>query len=86
MSLFVDLSFNAVLTFAEQRLLGNLPDWPTQQKLTDAEKALSPRLKRLGLIELERCKDDPIQIWFDVYAGVTFLGRRSASDGIVRLG
>lgn len=85
MSLFVDLSFNAVLTRAEQALLTALPDWPTQQKLGEADRDLAPRLKRLGRIEVERCKDDPIQIWFDVYAGVTALGRTVGPSGIVRL-
>lgn len=84
--LFVDLHFSAILRDEEIRLLNALPDWPTQAKLSDAEREVSHRLKRLGLIEIERCKDDPIQIFFDVYAGATFLGRRAAADGVVRLG
>lgn len=85
MSLFVDLSFNAVLNASERALMRDLPDWPTQQKLTDDQRETAKRLKRLGCIETERSKDDPVQIFFEVYAGVTALGRASVETGIVRL-
>lgn len=85
MSLLVNVSFSAMLSRAEQALLAALPDWPTQQKLSDAERTLAPRLIRLGCIEIERCKDDPIQGHFDTYAGVTFVGRRAVSTGVVRI-
>jgi len=85
MGLDLNISFNALLTRDEQAFLADLPDWPTVQKVEVDRRPLVGRLRRLGCIQAERCKDDPIQIWFDVYAGVTFLGRRSAQDGIVRL-
>lgn len=85
MSLFVDVSFQALLSAAECQLIRELPDWPTQQKLTAGERFIAQRLQRLGCIRVERCKDDPMQMFFDVYAGVTPLGRESVERGIVRL-
>lgn len=86
MSLFVDLHYGAILTRDEIAFIGDLPDWPTVQKVTAEQREFVGRLKRLGCIQIEKAKDDPIQIWFDVYAGVTSTGRAAAETGVVRLG
>lgn len=85
MSLFVDLHFGAILNRNEIAFIRDLPDWPTVQKVTAGDRPLVWRLKRLGCIQIEKAKDDPIQIWFDVYAGVTAAGRTAAESGVVRL-
>lgn len=83
--LFVRMSFGATLSDRERAFLAQLPLWPTTTKLTASERELVPRLKRLGCIQVEHTKDDPIQIHFDVYGGATFVGRRAETDGIVRI-
>jgi len=80
-----NVTFAAILTDAERRMLADLPDWPTEQKVADAQRPHVARLKRLGCIQVKYCKDDPDQIFFDLYAGVTPLGRASVAGGTVRL-
>lgn len=67
-ALFAELpEFPPALSDDEQRMLNDLPDWPTMQEVYAADYPTARRLERRKLIKISRHKLDPIAIeptWF----------------------
>lgn len=65
--------FPVALPDDELRVLRYLPDWDavaqTVTRIDDGDYAAARRLEKRGLIKLSRWKDDPIQVYPELYGG-----------------